>query len=339
MGNGSSNSPLEERRLALEEKKLEGDLAIRRLELDLKAQESGWLYKLFSPLTTTLLAGILTLAASAIGAFISGMNTLDLEREKSLASRKLETQKQQHELVLKMISVETLQQAKDNLAFLEESGLIEEELAAKIRSAKATPLLPPVVQSTSRSTACGAFVGAYRREAKLSIATAPLEHFKDLAELLASLPSDAKMRTRVPPISSDSLRIREEERNVRFRGFIYAASREDSNDYRLIIGPPVATKPETYVTAVISALPPAGNPTQATLRSTCTAFSEFFQGALPGSSYDFYDPPILVEIEGSLLANQSGLAGRGRGPSTLRSAMNQIWDIRPITKITFDPKP
>jgi hypothetical protein len=86
---------------------------------------------------------ILTLAASAIGALLQGSNTLELEREKSQFSQRLETQKQQHELVLKMISVTSPEQAKVNMQFLAESGLIAEDIAKKILATKAIPLIPP----------------------------------------------------------------------------------------------------------------------------------------------------------------------------------------------------
>jgi hypothetical protein len=129
----------------LEERKWADEVDLRRAELDIRRKETNWLSKFFSPLTTTLLAGILTLAASAIGALIQGNNGLTLEREKFVSSKELETQKQQHELLLKMIAVPDQSQAKANLQFLAESGLIDDALAKKIQASasKSTPLLPP----------------------------------------------------------------------------------------------------------------------------------------------------------------------------------------------------
>ena len=51
---------LEERRLALEELKAQHDYELRARELDLKRSESGWISRLFTPLTTTVFAGLLT---------------------------------------------------------------------------------------------------------------------------------------------------------------------------------------------------------------------------------------------------------------------------------------
>src|SRR5437879_1027313 len=133
----ASEPNIDERKLALEEKRLDVDHSLKKAELDLKARENGWFSKLFSPLTTTLFAGILTLAGSALGAYITGANTLGLEREKYKSSKELETQKQQHELLLKMISVTDPELGKKNIQFLAESGLLADDLASKIRTAAA----------------------------------------------------------------------------------------------------------------------------------------------------------------------------------------------------------
>src|SRR5215470_5791731 len=91
---------VEERKLALEERKWSDESELRKQELQMKQRESGWFSRLFSPLTTTLIAGILTLAASALGALLQGRNTLELEREKFAFSQQLETQKHHIKLVL-----------------------------------------------------------------------------------------------------------------------------------------------------------------------------------------------------------------------------------------------
>jgi hypothetical protein len=124
---------LDERKLTLEERKLDSEIEFRRLEYEAKTKESGWLAKLFTPLTTTILAGIVTVAGTVAGTLLQGRNSLQLEREK-----------QQHELVLKMISVGDQQQAQANLRFLAESGLVSDDhLAQKILKAEAKPVLPP----------------------------------------------------------------------------------------------------------------------------------------------------------------------------------------------------
>src|SRR5437016_5379283 len=89
------------RRLALDEKKAEQEYELKLTELELKRAENNWVARLFTPLTTTIFAGILTVAASVVGTLMQGRSTLQLEHEKFSANKELETQKQQHELILK----------------------------------------------------------------------------------------------------------------------------------------------------------------------------------------------------------------------------------------------
>lgn len=154
MSCGDEVRGLEERRLALEELKAQREYELRKLEIELKGKESGWLSKFASPLTTTILAGVLTLAGSVVGSLVQGQNTLQLEREKFQASekieqskfdtsRRLESLKQQHELILKMISVGDERQARSNIRFLAENGLIaDQELARKLLESKTIGVLP-----------------------------------------------------------------------------------------------------------------------------------------------------------------------------------------------------
>jgi lysozyme family protein len=133
---------LEERRLALEELKAQHEYELRARELDLKRSESGWISRLFTPLTTTVFAGILTLAASAVGTLIQSRNALDLERQKFEANMQLDQRKDQHELILKMVSVGDEKQARANLRFLAESQLIDAGLASRVLAVKEAPVLP-----------------------------------------------------------------------------------------------------------------------------------------------------------------------------------------------------
>jgi len=132
---------LDERRLELEIIKTQHDYELRKLELAIKQRETGWGSRLFSPLTTTLLAGILTLAATSVGTLLQGRQTLQLEAEK-----------QQHELVLKMIAVSDPEQSRQNLQFLADTTLITvPKLAKKILESKALPLIPPPAAPTASS--------------------------------------------------------------------------------------------------------------------------------------------------------------------------------------------
>jgi len=183
------------------------------------------------------------------------------------------------------------------------------------------------------------FKGTARKAAKLSIADAATERFRDVKNLIGSLPAESVMKAHNPPIktTATSNRVKEEKRNVRVKAFLYAASREDDNDFHLIIGRKHDLTPEMYMTAELSGLPPSSSAAFAILNVARAAYTGFFGSDLPGTSYDFYDPPIPVSIEGSLFFDMSHANGQRPGPQSLKSRMPTIWEVHPITKIVFEP--
>jgi hypothetical protein len=180
------------------------------------------------------------------------------------------------------------------------------------------------------------FAGTARKAAKLSIADAPTETFEDVSDLVDSFVDHATMKAKGIPTTEDSDRVAEEERNVRVKAFLYAASMENDNDFHLIIGRDPG-KPAKYMTAEVSGLPPQDASSFDKLNTTRTTYLDFFADGLPGQTYDFYDPPIPIEIEGSLFWDASHATGGRPGPSKLRPNMPVVWEVHPITKITFEP--
>jgi hypothetical protein len=185
------------------------------------------------------------------------------------------------------------------------------------------------------------FKGKSRKAAKLSISKAKLEVFDDLRDLIDSLVAEEDMVFHDPPIGkgSTSGRVQEEERNVRVDAFIYAASRENDNDYHLIIGRDPDLTPEIYMTMELSGLPPASKASHKKLKAARNAFKKFYDenldGKLPGLTYDFPDPPIPVRIDGSLFFDITHATGTRPGPKSLKSRMPVIWEVHPITKMVF----
>jgi hypothetical protein len=185
------------------------------------------------------------------------------------------------------------------------------------------------------------FKGTQRKAAKLSISTAKTENFKDLKNLIHSLAPETDMTGHTPAISkaSTSNRVQEEKRNVHVKAFIYAASREADNDFHLIIGRDPQASPEMYMTMELSGLPPKTSPSFNKLKAARDAFKKFYDdnlgGSLPGLKYDFPDPPIPVDIEGSLFFDITHAAGSRPGPKSLKSRMPVIWEVHPITKMVF----
>jgi hypothetical protein len=98
--------------------------------------------------------------------------------------------------------------------------------------------------------------GTARKAAKLSIADAQVEDLEDIKDLIETLPAIEVMTSHEPPITTDATsgRVDEENRNVRVRAFLYAASREDDNDYHLIVGRAPDLEP-MYLTMELSGLP------------------------------------------------------------------------------------
>jgi hypothetical protein len=185
------------------------------------------------------------------------------------------------------------------------------------------------------------FGGKDRKAAKLSISSAALEKFKDVKSLINSLAAEDAMKNHQPKISraQTSKRVKEEERNIRVPAFIYAASREDDNDFHLILGRNPTASPEMYMTMELSGLPPANSAAFTQLNAARDAFKKFFNdhagGHLPRLAYDYYDPPIPVTIEGSLFFDVTHASGSRPGPKSLKSRMPVIWEVHPITKMVF----
>ncbi len=183
------------------------------------------------------------------------------------------------------------------------------------------------------------FRGKSRKAAKLSIVAGKPDEFDDLKKLIRDLPDDAYMAAHDPPITTkpDSGRMTEEKRNVRVDAFVYAASREDDNDFHLIIGRNPKRSPSMYMTVELSGLPPKSSKHFNRLSKTRDAYKTFFADNMPGTTYDFYDPPIPVTVEGSLFFDMSHALGSKPGPGSLRKDIPTIWEIHPISKIEFEP--
>jgi hypothetical protein len=219
------------------------------------------------------------------------------------------------------------------------SGRTYRILRTKEFDAKDTPI--PVAPFSAHAAPVGdEFAGEARKAAKLAVADAAIEDVADVTALIATLPSKTAMARHQPRITTDpdSGRVAEENRNVRMRSFLYAASREADNDFHLIIGVDPNSGSPVYMTIEISGLPPEGSGSFSTLKSARDAYKEFFGDHLPGASYDFYDPPIPIEIEGSLFFDMSHVRGQSPGPPSLHADMPTIWEIHPVSKIVFEPQ-
>lgn len=200
---------------------------------------------------------------------------------------------------------------------------------------KKTPALAAMAAAAKKKPSTGdRFGGTDRKIAKLSIATAPTENFSDVADLVDSLPSVAAMVKLKIPTGPTSDRVAQEKRNIHVDGFLFAASREADNDFHLIVGCDPKTTPETYMTMEVSGLPPASSPAFASLNGARTAYKQFFTAKnLPGAGYHFYQPPIPVQVDGSLFFDATHSKGQAPGPPSLKSRMPTIFEVHPVTNI------
>ncbi len=181
------------------------------------------------------------------------------------------------------------------------------------------------------------FRGTARKAAKLSISGASVEQFEDLQGLIDSLVSDDDMRGRKPPIDTGagSGRVGEEERNVLVRAFLYAASMETDNDFHLILGRDPSLGSSSFMTMEVSGLPDGGD-SLAVLSAVRDVFKGQFTDNLPGLGYNFFRPPIPVAIGGSLFFDATH-AGGGPTPGPRDAKPVTIWEVHPVTSLTFEP--
>jgi hypothetical protein len=182
------------------------------------------------------------------------------------------------------------------------------------------------------------FAGTSRKAAKTSIAETEINEFGDLAELTESLESAQHMKALNISSGATSNRVAEEQRNVSVEAFIYAASREDDNDFHVIIGLDPDADTELYMNVEISGLPPSSHNDHAQLKAARDVFKNVLSrhpAGLPGSRYDFYKPPLPVTVTGSLFWDVSHENGAKPGPQDLRDHIPTVWEIHPISKLVF----
>ena len=185
------------------------------------------------------------------------------------------------------------------------------------------------------------YTGKARKAAKISISPADTESFNDLTDLIESLPAEATMINHEPRIKDTvtSKRVPEEHRNVRVRAFLYAAKREEDNDFHLIVGTDPSPQP-VCLNIELSGTPPESSKHFERLKAARDAFKAFFMNhpkGIPGFGYDFYPTPIPVDIQGSLFFDITHARGGRPGPDPLRPFIPVIWEIHPISEIVLEP--
>ena len=184
------------------------------------------------------------------------------------------------------------------------------------------------------------FAGTDRKVAKLSVSKKTVVKMQDLKDIIDSLPGESAMKAQHISKDKNSGRVPDEDRNVRVTAWLYAASRENDNDFHLIIGrDPSDPNPtqEMYMTMEVSGLPPKTASSYKAIKKARDAYTTFFAGNLPGVGYDFPDPPVKLEIGGSLFFDVTHLTAGRPGPKDLRPHMPVLWEVHPVTFLKFEP--
>lgn len=195
------------------------------------------------------------------------------------------------------------------------------------------PLLPSFNPLTSKDPTDQLpmkFRGHDRKGPKTTIAPGTIETFANVEALIATLPADADMRNRTPPLTKQTdFRLPEENRNVRVTAWIYAIKYEADQDWHMIIGTSPQDSTPSYFNAEISGLPANNAPAYNKLKKVRQSLAEMFAFDLPASGYWEYEP-FRVIVEGSLFYDIDHPAG-AVGPAATRP--NTAWEIHPVTKL------
>jgi hypothetical protein len=188
------------------------------------------------------------------------------------------------------------------------------------------------------------FTGKSRRIAKITIADAPVEDFASVSELFTGhnklKPDDEMKELKIPAGqgSEGSDRVAAEKRTLRVRAFLYHYSKQDDNDYHLIIGDPPGTPEIRYMNVEVSGLPTdEDEPTAATL-STLKAVRDTFKSQFNltnAKKRKVVDPPIEVIVTGSAFWDAEHKPPHTVGPKDFKP--KSAWEIHPITSIVFEP--
>jgi len=170
------SSELDERRLALEERRADADIELHRRELELqgraqelKEREAERALRIsFTPAATALIAGVVSIITAAVTSVLGGMWALQTQREKSQtelallesknrsdieiqdktaqANLRLKEQERQFDIVVKATENRTPQDAANNLLFFVDIGYLPDS-EKKIRE-KARQGNVPVITSS-----------------------------------------------------------------------------------------------------------------------------------------------------------------------------------------------
>jgi hypothetical protein len=183
------------------------------------------------------------------------------------------------------------------------------------------------------------FDGVDRKAAKLSISTANIKQFSNLAAFMQTLIPDEEVEDHATiSTGSSSQRISIEKRNVHIKkAWLFTFKRESDEDYHVIIGTTQDKATAEFFNAEISGLPATSGTTKNKLSKVRNDFEDFFGIAdkcISAYRKTFMDDPIEIELKGSLFFDQLHFRHHSAvGPAAARG--ESYWEIHPVTFIKF----
>jgi hypothetical protein len=191
------------------------------------------------------------------------------------------------------------------------------------------------------------FLGHYRKQAKTTIWRTPSGRiaraapYRDLAQLLDSLPADAAMRTKYPNLvisaaappaqkaAVSGRRVPEEQHNVQVDCWLYHVRLEGDDDYHTIIGSSSAPKTARFLNVEVSGLPASGKD-RALLKKVRDQLISLVGQPVGKTKYTDVIPPRGVRVTGSLFFDADHRRGQiGPPPHNPQT----VWEIHPVTSI------
>jgi hypothetical protein len=170
-----------------------------------------------------------------------------------------------------------------------------------------------------------------REEAKTTKPPGARKTFSSIVTLYNSLPADDLMDTF--NIGNKTPRVKPEQKNITLKKvYIYLITREEDNDYHMIIGDKPNYQDATVrFNAEISGLPKNFPALEETLRKVRMKIAENI-GKIPKKASNNNGTSIPVKISGSLFYDahhRGSFGGQGNIKSTT------VWEIHPVTSIIF----
>jgi hypothetical protein len=191
------------------------------------------------------------------------------------------------------------------------------------------------------------FGGVYRKQAKTSIVRSistdkisRVKKFASLDKLLIYLPRDVVMRDKYSDLkihaTGPEKRKNEELHNVEVDCWVHAVKYEGGSgdrDFHIIVGSLPDTADAIYMNVEVSGLPDSDSHNYEPLRDARKQFLDLFSDYNFTTSFTKINPPLKVEIKGSLFFDGDHNHSCGTCPGPSYAKPGTVWEIHPVYSI------